>query len=118
MAKGPTAADMLPQVPLQSTNGLCTSTCAKLNVTSASGPSYRPMMAALLSGRDAAAEAVNLPPVRIRAAEGRQDDGVAGGVVVRLHRRLGEEYGAARAAAHEHRRDFVLHAANLIQGSA
>src|SRR5215510_2370631 len=49
MANGPTAADILPQVPLQSTKGFLTSTCAKLNVTSYAGLALCPMRAALLS---------------------------------------------------------------------
>src|SRR5215510_6678281 len=49
MANGPTAADILPQVPLQSTKGFLTSTCAKLNVTSYAALALCPMRAALLS---------------------------------------------------------------------
>ena len=49
MANGPTADEIFPHVPLQSTKDVLISTCAKLNSTSIPGFFERDMIAALLN---------------------------------------------------------------------
>jgi hypothetical protein len=79
MAQGPTAAERLPQLPLQSTKGLVDGDLAKQVVHIVPGPRAARQDHGLAGARRGVAQAVDLLAIRVGAAQHAQQQAVARG---------------------------------------